>query len=57
MVYIFYDHAVVGTELSRCFVSPQAGFFKRDLKAKTEEEFKRDSWDYVPRNDARESTS
>lgn len=35
----------------------KAGFFKRDLKTKTEEEFKRDSWDYVPRNDARESTS
>lgn len=39
------------------FCVSQAGFFKRDLKTKTEEEFKRDSWDYVPRNDARESTS
>lgn len=35
----------------------QAGFFKRDFQKKTEEEFKRDSWDYVPKNDARESTS
>lgn len=39
------------------FCVSQAGFFKRDLKKKTEEEFKRDSWDYVPRSDARESTS
>lgn len=36
----------------------QAGFFKRDLqKLKEEEEFKRDSWNYVPKNDKRESTS
>lgn len=34
----------------------QAGFFKRDFQKK-KEEFKRDSWDYVPKNDARESTS
>lgn len=42
--------------LSTCV--SQAGFFKRDfLKNKEEEEFKRDSWDYVPKNDKRESTS
>ncbi|XP_041662836.1 integrin alpha-4 isoform X2 [Cheilinus undulatus] len=36
----------------------KAGFFKRDFqKNKEEEEFKRDSWDYVPKNDKRESTS
>ncbi|XP_037645899.1 integrin alpha-4 isoform X1 [Sebastes umbrosus] len=36
----------------------KAGFFKREFqKKKEEEEFKRDSWDYVPKNDKRESTS
>ncbi|XP_054642839.1 integrin alpha-4 isoform X1 [Dunckerocampus dactyliophorus] len=36
----------------------KAGFFKRDLqKKKEEEEFKRDSWDYVPKRNHRESTS
>ncbi|XP_061648068.1 integrin alpha-4 isoform X1 [Phyllopteryx taeniolatus] len=36
----------------------KAGFFKRDLqKKKEEEEFKRDSWDYVPKRNNRESTS
>lgn len=36
----------------------QAGFFKRDFhKMKEQEEFKRDSWDYVPKYDKRESTS
>ncbi|XP_026232320.1 integrin alpha-4 [Anabas testudineus] len=36
----------------------KAGFFKRDFhKMKEEEEFKRDSWDYVPKYDKRESTS
>ncbi|XP_060909123.1 integrin alpha-4 [Labrus mixtus] len=36
----------------------KAGFFKRDFqKNKEEEKFKRDSWDYVPKNDKRESTS
>ncbi|KAM3608330.1 uncharacterized protein V6R79_023077 [Siganus canaliculatus] len=35
----------------------KAGFFKRDFHKKEEEEFKRDSWDYVPKNDKRESTS
>lgn len=34
----------------------KAGFFKRDFQKK-EEEFNRDSWDYVPRLDKRESTS
>lgn len=41
----------------QAFCVSQAGFFKRDLKKKTEDEFKRDSWDYVPRSDTRESTS
>ncbi|XP_061917409.1 integrin alpha-4 [Entelurus aequoreus] len=36
----------------------KAGFFKRDLqKKKEEEEFNRDSWDYVPKRNHRESTS
>ncbi|XP_034549699.1 integrin alpha-4 [Notolabrus celidotus] len=36
----------------------KAGFFKRTYqKDKEEEEFKRHSWDYVPKNDKRESTS
>ncbi|XP_061696897.1 integrin alpha-4 isoform X2 [Syngnathoides biaculeatus] len=36
----------------------KAGFFKRDLqKKKAEEEFNRDSWDYVPKRNNRESTS
>ncbi|KAK9538007.1 hypothetical protein VZT92_005570 [Zoarces viviparus] len=36
----------------------KAGFFKREFQKKEEEEeFKRDSWDYVPKNDKRESTS
>ncbi|XP_061735384.1 integrin alpha-4 isoform X2 [Nerophis ophidion] len=35
----------------------KAGFFKRDLQKKEEEEFKRDSWDYVPKRNHRESTS
>ncbi|XP_042350304.1 integrin alpha-4 isoform X2 [Plectropomus leopardus] len=36
----------------------KAGFFKREFqKKKEEEEFKRDSWDYVPKNEKRESTS
>ncbi|CAJ1079805.1 integrin alpha-4 [Xyrichtys novacula] len=36
----------------------KAGFFKRTYpKEKEEEEFKRDSWDYVPKNNKRESTS
>lgn len=35
----------------------KAGFFKRDLQMKKEEEFKRDSWDYVPKLNKRESTS
>lgn len=34
----------------------QAGFFKRDLKKK-EEEFRRHSWDYVPKSSDRESFS
>lgn len=34
----------------------KAGFFKRNNQ-KEEEEFKRDSWDYVPKHDKRESTS
>lgn len=40
------------------FVS-QAGFFKRDFgkMKEQEEEYKRDSWDYVPKNDKRESTT
>lgn len=36
------------------------GFFKRGYQTneeEEEEEFKRDSWDYVPKNDKRESTS
>ncbi|XP_070771040.1 integrin alpha-4 [Enoplosus armatus] len=35
----------------------KAGFFKRDFQKKKDEEFRRDSWDYVPKNDKRESTS
>ncbi|XP_056280936.1 integrin alpha-4 isoform X2 [Pseudoliparis swirei] len=36
----------------------KAGFFKREFqKNKEEEEFKRDSWDYVPKNNKEESTS
>uniref|UniRef100_A0A671XVA7 Integrin subunit alpha 4 n=1 Tax=Sparus aurata TaxID=8175 RepID=A0A671XVA7_SPAAU len=35
----------------------KAGFFKREFQKKEEEEFKRDSWDYVPKLDKRESTS
>ncbi|XP_077435361.1 integrin alpha-4 isoform X2 [Vanacampus margaritifer] len=38
----------------------KAGFFKRDLQKKKEEqkeEFKRDSWNYVPKRSNRESTS
>ncbi|XP_057707530.1 integrin alpha-4 isoform X1 [Corythoichthys intestinalis] len=36
----------------------KAGFFKRDLQKKEEEdEFKRDSWDYVPKRSNRESAS
>lgn len=36
----------------------KAGFFKREFKKKKEEEeFNRDSWDYVPKHDKRESTS
>ncbi|XP_076602974.1 integrin alpha-4 [Chaetodon auriga] len=37
----------------------KAGFFKRDFQKKTEEEeeFRRDSWDYVPKTEKRESTS
>ncbi|XP_034416942.1 integrin alpha-4 isoform X1 [Cyclopterus lumpus] len=36
----------------------KAGFFKREFQKKEEEEeFKRDSWDYVPKNDKKESTS
>ncbi|XP_068428471.1 integrin alpha-4 isoform X2 [Clinocottus analis] len=36
----------------------KAGFFKREFQKKEEEEeFKRDSWDYVPKNNKRESTS
>ncbi|KAI3356102.1 hypothetical protein L3Q82_017363, partial [Scortum barcoo] len=36
----------------------KAGFFKRDFQKKEEEEkFGRDSWDYVPKNDKRESTT
>ncbi|XP_053184061.1 integrin alpha-4 [Scomber japonicus] len=34
----------------------KAGFFKRTVQ-KTEEEFKRDSWDYVPQSNKRESFS
>uniref|UniRef100_A0A3B4ZUC7 Integrin subunit alpha 4 n=1 Tax=Stegastes partitus TaxID=144197 RepID=A0A3B4ZUC7_9TELE len=34
----------------------QAGFFKRDLQKK-QEEFNRDSWDYVPKQNKRESTT
>ncbi|XP_069563018.1 integrin alpha-4 [Brachyistius frenatus] len=34
----------------------KAGFFKRNFQKK-EEEFKRDSWDYVPKQDKSESTS
>ncbi|XP_028992616.1 integrin alpha-4 [Betta splendens] len=36
----------------------KAGFFKRDFgkRKEQEEEFKRDSWDYVPKNKKREST-
>lgn len=48
---------VLPSRVKQVFCVSQAGFFKRDLKKKTEEEFKRDSWDYVPRSDARESTS
>ncbi|KAK5860942.1 hypothetical protein PBY51_022381 [Eleginops maclovinus] len=35
----------------------KAGFFKREFQKEEEEEFKRDSWDYVPKNDKTESTS
>ncbi|XP_011605459.2 integrin alpha-4 [Takifugu rubripes] len=35
----------------------KAGFFKRNLQKKKEEEFNRDSWDYVPKSNERESTS
>ncbi|XP_029314915.1 integrin alpha-4 isoform X2 [Cottoperca gobio] len=35
----------------------KAGFFKREFQKKEEEEFKRDSWDYVPKNNKTESTS
>ncbi|XP_039673682.1 integrin alpha-4 isoform X2 [Perca fluviatilis] len=35
----------------------KAGFFKREFQKKEEEEFKRDSWDYVPKLNKRESTS
>nr|XP_046259995.1 integrin alpha-4 [Scatophagus argus] len=35
----------------------KAGFFKRNFEKKKEEEFRRDSWDYVPKNAKRESTS
>ncbi|KAK2840066.1 hypothetical protein Q5P01_013806 [Channa striata] len=36
----------------------KAGFFKRDYQKKeAEEEFNRDSWDYHPKNDRRESES
>ncbi|KAM9850441.1 integrin alpha-4 [Aulostomus maculatus] len=34
----------------------KAGFFKRDYKKK-KDDFRRDSWDYVPKQDKRESTS
>lgn len=36
---------------------PQAGFFKREFQKKEEEELKRDSWDYVPKLNKRQSTS
>lgn len=43
-------------QLSVCVF--QAGFFKRNLHKKKEEEINRDSWDYVPKSDKeRESTS
>ncbi|XP_028249714.1 integrin alpha-4 isoform X2 [Parambassis ranga] len=36
----------------------KAGFFRRELKKKKEEEeFNRDSWDYVPKQNKRESTT
>ncbi|CAF90928.1 unnamed protein product, partial [Tetraodon nigroviridis] len=35
----------------------KAGFFKRNLHKKKEEDLNRDSWDYVPKNDKWESTS
>ncbi|KAF3843307.1 hypothetical protein F7725_002156, partial [Dissostichus mawsoni] len=35
----------------------KAGFFKREFQKKEEEEFKRDSWAYVPKKNERESTS
>lgn len=34
----------------------QAGFFKRELHHK-EDEFNRDSWDFVPKHSKRESTT
>lgn len=40
------------------FVSDwQAGFFKRNFQKKEEEEFNRDSWDYVPKPKKRESNA
>ncbi|XP_034740871.1 integrin alpha-4 [Etheostoma cragini] len=35
----------------------KAGFFKREFQKEEEEEFKRDSWDYVPKHDKRQSTA
>ncbi|XP_068602586.1 integrin alpha-4 [Brachionichthys hirsutus] len=35
----------------------KAGFFKRDFRKNKEEEFRRDSWDYVSKTDKSESTS
>ncbi|XP_035532418.1 integrin alpha-4 [Morone saxatilis] len=35
----------------------KAGFFKRNFQKNEEEEFRRDSWNYVPKHDKRESTS
>ncbi|XP_036965569.1 integrin alpha-4 [Acanthopagrus latus] len=35
----------------------KAGFFKREFQKKEEEELKRDSWDYVPKLNKRQSTS
>lgn len=55
----FFNFISVSTYLSVHLCVSQAGFFKRDFQKKTEEEeeFRRDSWDYVPKNDKTESTT
>ncbi|KAK2905830.1 integrin alpha-4 [Channa argus] len=59
-VFIIVISLVFGLMILAAFILClwKAGFFKRDFHKKVEEEeFNRDSWDYVPKNDKRESTS